>query len=34
MAGRSAIGVGGSQEEVDVLNADSAQARRCGHEIG
>jgi hypothetical protein len=34
VAGRSAIGFGGSQEEVDVLIADIEEARRRGHEIG
>ena len=33
-AGSSAIGFGGSQEEVDVLIADLVEARRRGHEIG
>jgi hypothetical protein len=33
-AGRSAIGFGGSQEDVDVLIADLMEARRRGHEIG
>jgi hypothetical protein len=32
--GRSAIGFGGTQDEVDVLIADLVEARRRGHEIG
>ncbi|MHA6624925.1 polysaccharide deacetylase [Pseudonocardia sichuanensis] len=32
--GRSAIGFGGSRQEVDVLIADLMEARRRGHEIG
>ncbi|WP_233159898.1 polysaccharide deacetylase [Pseudonocardia sp. MH-G8] len=33
-AGSSAIGFGGSREEIDVLIADLMEARRRGHEIG
>jgi hypothetical protein len=32
--GSSAIGFGGSQDEIDVLIADLMEARRRGHEIG